>query len=223
MSPTLGYWDIRGLAQPIRLLLAYTETPYTDKRYKYGPKPDIDQSEWLNEKYSLGLPFPNLPYYIDGDIKITQSLAIIRYLGRKHDLMGNTEEEENRISLVEQQLKDNNNGFTKICYNQNFDTLKLDYLKQLPLLLDQLSKFLGERPYFAGEHLTYVDFLVYEYLDQQKLFSPQIVSQYNNLVQYLARFESLPKIDKYLKSDRYLKWPLNGDSAYYGSRYEQPE
>ncbi|CAG2165791.1 unnamed protein product [Oppiella nova] len=221
MSPTLGYWDIRGLAQPIRLLLAYTDTPFTDKRYKVGPKPDLDRSQWTNEKNSLGLPFPNLPYYIDGDIKITQSLAIIRHLSRKYQLMGNSVEEDNRISLVEQQLKDNNGAFTKICYNPNFETLKVDYLKQLPQSLDLLSKFLAERPYFAGERLTYVDFLAYEFLDQQKLFAPQLVSQYNNLVQYLARFESLPTIAKYMKSDRYIQWPLNNDSALFGSRYQQ--
>ena len=27
-----------------------------------------------------------LPYYIDGDVKITQSNAILRYIGRKHNL-----------------------------------------------------------------------------------------------------------------------------------------
>merc|ERR1712071_640098 len=35
--PVLAYWDIRGLAQPIRLLLAYTETKYEDKYYVCGP------------------------------------------------------------------------------------------------------------------------------------------------------------------------------------------
>ena len=27
-----------------------------------------------------------LPYYIDGDVKITQSNAILRHLGRKYDM-----------------------------------------------------------------------------------------------------------------------------------------
>ncbi|CAG2123062.1 unnamed protein product, partial [Medioppia subpectinata] len=157
-----------------------TDTAYTDKRYRVGPKPDFDRSEWTNEKATLGLPFPNLPYYIDGDIKITQSLAVLRHLARKNHLMGESADEELRISLAEQQLKDNNGAFTKICYNPLFEQLKADYLKQLPQTLDLLSKFLAERPYFAGERLTYVDFLAYEYLDQQKLFAPQLVSQYKN-------------------------------------------
>ena len=42
-------------------------------------------------KFKLGLDFPNLPYLIDGNIKVTQSNAILRYLGRKFGLDGKTE------------------------------------------------------------------------------------------------------------------------------------
>jgi len=221
MAPTLGYWNIRGLGQPIRLLLAYTETQFNEKLYNVGPKPDHDRSEWTNEKFNLNLDFPNLPYLIDSDVRITQSLAIIRYLGRKYKLNGNTDEEQIRVSLTEQQLKDFHAAFTRICFDTNFETLKIDYLKQLPQSLELLSKFLGDRPYFAGENLTYADFLAYEYLDQQKIFAPEVVSKYKNLVQFLARFESLPTISKYMKSDKFIKWPLNNSSALFGSRYQK--
>ncbi len=162
-------------------------------------------------------------------------------------------------------------AFVRICYDTNFETLKIDYFKQLPQTLELLSKFLGDRPYFAGlyshyffshslnlfvnyfsncahifhrnsliywkynlfeiinvkidvklgDSLTYVDFLAYEYLDQQKLFAPDIVSKFDNLVQFLARFESLPTIAKYMKSDKFIKWPLNNDSALFGSRLQK--
>ncbi|CAH6779549.1 Gstm5 [Phodopus roborovskii] len=32
----LGYWDIRGLAHAIRMLLEYTDTCYEEKRYTCG-------------------------------------------------------------------------------------------------------------------------------------------------------------------------------------------
>ena len=60
------------LAQPIRLLLEYTETKFEDKMMRCGPAPDYDKTCWFGIKHSLGLDFPNLPYYLDGDIKITQ-------------------------------------------------------------------------------------------------------------------------------------------------------
>lgn len=86
MAPKLGYWGVRGLGQFLRNLLVYKGVQFEDRQYKFGTAPDFDRSDWLKEKFNLGLPFPNLPYYIDGDVKLTQSLAILRYLGRKHDL-----------------------------------------------------------------------------------------------------------------------------------------
>ncbi|TOF72058.1 hypothetical protein CGJ15_27680, partial [Vibrio parahaemolyticus] len=66
-------------------MLEYLGTEYEEKFYNFGPAPDFDRSEWLNEKFKLGLDLPNLPYYIDGDIKITQSHAILRHLGRQNN------------------------------------------------------------------------------------------------------------------------------------------
>ena len=79
-----------------------------------GPAPGFDKSCWFDNKFSLGLDFPNLPYYVDGDVKVdnsenfkyhylssnhlhlhinsltldeqvTQSNAILRFIARKYD------------------------------------------------------------------------------------------------------------------------------------------
>jgi len=218
MAPILGYWNIRGLAQQIRLLLAYTETEFEDKRYNIGPAPEYDRSEWVTEKYSLGLDFPNLPYYIDGDVKLTQSIAILRYLGIKNNLLGSSIEEQNRVNLVEQQITDYNVTFVRLSYDPKFETLKVDFLQELPKSLELLSKFLGTRSYFAGEAITYVDFLAYEYLSKLIFLAPDIYANFDNLKQFIARIEALPAIAKYMSSDKYLSWPLNGDMASFGGR-----
>ena len=59
-KPILGYWDARGLGQAIRLLLTYAGVDFIDKRYTVGPPPNYDRSQWLNDKYNLGLDFPNV-------------------------------------------------------------------------------------------------------------------------------------------------------------------
>lgn len=61
-KPRLGYWNIRGYAQPIRLLLCYAGVDFEDTRYNYLPVADgsFDRSEWLNVKPTLGLDFPNV-------------------------------------------------------------------------------------------------------------------------------------------------------------------
>lgn len=218
MAPVLGYWNIRGLAQPIRLLLGYTETDFEDKHYVCGPPPDYDRSSWLNEKFTLDLDFPNLPYYIDGPVKLTQSAAILHYIARKNKLDGTTEQEKIRIDLAEQQLNDFRMAFVQMCYNPNFETLKVDYLKTLPDKLKLFSDFLGKNKWFAGNNITYVDFLLYEMLAQHKLFAPDCLKNFSNLDEFVKRFEDLPTIKKYMKSDKFLKWPLNGDMAKFGSR-----
>ena len=74
-KPVLCYWDIRGLAQPIRLLLVHTGTDFQDKMLSCGPAPGFDKSCWFDNKYSLGLDFPNLPYYMEKNVIIFLSNA----------------------------------------------------------------------------------------------------------------------------------------------------
>ncbi|XP_040854577.1 glutathione S-transferase Mu 1-like isoform X2 [Ochotona curzoniae] len=244
MPMTLGYWELRGLALPIRLLLEYTGTSYEEKHYRMGDAPDYDRSQWLNEKFKLGLDFPNLPYLIDGTHKLTQSNAIVRYLGRKHNLCGETEEEKIRVDILENQVMDNRWQLVAICFNPDFvspagpcaalgrqtlsckivsvgadscllpqEKLKPDYLKGLPDKLTLYSQFLGKQPWFAGDKITIADFLVYDVLDQNRIFAPGCLDVFPNLKDFMARFEGLPKIAAYLKSSRFIKVPLFLKSA----------
>lgn len=75
MVPVLGYWDIRGLTSTIRNLLHYKGVEFVEKLYPIGPAPEYDVAEWLADKQTLDLDFPNLPYYIDGDVKLSQVLV----------------------------------------------------------------------------------------------------------------------------------------------------
>ncbi|KFM68798.1 Glutathione S-transferase Mu 1, partial [Stegodyphus mimosarum] len=150
MAPVLGYWNIRGFAQPIRLMLAYTETEFEDKNYAFGPAPDFDRSAWLKEKYTLGLDFPALVYYIDGDVKLTQSIAIMRYLARKHKLEPEIEADKIRADLIEQQVADFRRNLGKTAYDSNFK-IKEEYMKILPSKLKEFSNYLASRLWFASQ------------------------------------------------------------------------
>ncbi|KAJ8301669.1 hypothetical protein KUTeg_020656 [Tegillarca granosa] len=81
------YFGHMTLAQPIRLLLNYVGEDFEDVRHMcLVTAPEYSRDSWFKVKFTLGLPIPNLPYYIDGDIKITQTNAILRYIARKHNL-----------------------------------------------------------------------------------------------------------------------------------------
>uniref|UniRef100_A0A674J839 Glutathione S-transferase n=1 Tax=Terrapene triunguis TaxID=2587831 RepID=A0A674J839_9SAUR len=219
MGVTLGYWDIRGLAHAIRLLLEYTDTPYEDKQYSpSGEGPDYDISQWTNEKEKLGLDFPNLPYLIDGQTKLTQSNAILRYVARKHKMAGESEEEIQRVDMLENQVMDFRLAFARICYNPDFEKLKPEYLEQLPGKLKLFSQFLGVRKWFAGEKITFVDFVMYDILDQNRMFEPKCLDQFQNLKDFLDRFEALEKVAAYMSSSRFMKTPINNRMAKWSNQ-----
>lgn len=216
--PTLCYWDIRGLAQPIRLLLEYTGTEFEDKKLSCGPAPDFEKSCWFDQKFSLGLDFPNLPYYKDEDVSITQSNVILKHIARKNNLAGSTVKEQALADMAADQIMDLRNGFVGLCYNSNHADLKGNYLAGLPAKLKAFSEFLGTKSWLVGEQLTYPDFHLYEMLDQHKLFQPDCLKEFSNLQSYCERFEKLPAIEKYMRSDRFLKAPINNKMAAFGNQ-----
>ncbi|XP_048207762.1 glutathione S-transferase Mu 1 isoform X7 [Perognathus longimembris pacificus] len=218
MPMTLGYWDIRGLGYAIRLLLEYTDSSYEEKIYSMGDAPDYDRSQWLNEKFKLGLDFPNLPYLIDGAHKITQSNAILRYIARKHNLCGETEEEKIRVDILENQVWDTRMQLARICYSPDFEKLKPEFLEGLPDKIKLFSQFLGKRPWFAGDKITFVDFLAYDILDMHRMFEPKCLDAFPNLKDFISRFEGLKKISAYMKSSRFLPTPVFTKMATWGCK-----
>nr|2C4J_A Chain A, GLUTATHIONE S-TRANSFERASE MU 2 [Homo sapiens]2C4J_B Chain B, GLUTATHIONE S-TRANSFERASE MU 2 [Homo sapiens]2C4J_C Chain C, GLUTATHIONE S-TRANSFERASE MU 2 [Homo sapiens]2C4J_D Chain D, GLUTATHIONE S-TRANSFERASE MU 2 [Homo sapiens] len=218
MPMTLGYWNIRGLAHSIRLLLEYTDSSYEEKKYTMGDAPDYDRSQWLNEKFKLGLDFPNLPYLIDGTHKITQSNAILRYIARKHNLCGESEKEQIREDILENQFMDSRMQLAKLCYDPDFEKLKPEYLQALPEMLKLYSQFLGKQPWFLGDKITFVDFIAYDVLERNQVFEPSCLDAFPNLKDFISRFEGLEKISAYMKSSRFLPRPVFSKMAVWGNK-----
>jgi len=129
------FLDFAKLAEQIFLLLEYVGEDYERKTYTFGPAPDYNRSQWLNVKPTLQLDFPNLPYYIEGkmhfsqscltlfnegDVKITQTMTIMRYISRKHDLEGRSEEEKWQADMISSQILDVRKGFATLIMDPNF-------------------------------------------------------------------------------------------------------
>jgi hypothetical protein len=84
VKPVLGYWAIRGLGAPIRYLLTYCKVDFDEQLYQAGPAPDFSKACWYEKKFSIGLDFPNLPYFFDGDAKLTETDCILRFIATKY-------------------------------------------------------------------------------------------------------------------------------------------
>lgn len=173
----MGDWNIKGNTEPIRLMLHYAEIEFFDKRYTWGPAPDHLCEEWLSDQQDLGLPSPDLPYWIEGGLKLvevsverlchdesiyrmrakyhsnpnhchSQSAAILRYVAKKAKLAGETSEDQAVIDMLAQKAISLRAGLTKICCDKNFENLKEAYLKSLDAKLKFWSNYLG-MPLFA--------------------------------------------------------------------------
>ena len=255
MTLTLGYWDTRAICEPIRLLLNYCEVKFNDKRYKVGPPPNYDKSEWNNVKNDLGLDIPNLPYLIDDDngIKLTQMHAIIYYLGEKYQLQGQSVVERSKevqimeglrdwiyelcdvtycnapwiktdVELVhiqgESQCQKESSKFTTLSQQYINDRMKY-HLKLYSNILERNVKLSCgvEEPQISWiihvDRISYVDFILGEYLMQHLLFSPDCLDDYPLLEMYIHRFKSLPSIAEYLKSDQYRIEPLHNRYSHF--------
>lgn len=219
-KPVLGYWNIRGLAGAIGLLLGYTETDFENKFYTQADKEHgFSRKEWTDEKEKVGLDFPNLPYYIDGDRKITQSNAILRYIARKHDLVGKTEEEQYKVDMLEQEIFDFRMKFVGLCYSPEFEKRKQQFLVDVKVGLGRFEKWIEKgSKWLAGDDFTYVDIVLYDVLDQHLVLEPKILDDFKGLKNFYEKVDSLEKIQKFKKDKRYIHCPLNNKSAQFGNQ-----
>lgn len=220
MAPVLGYWKLRGLAEPIRYVLWQAGVEYEEKMYEMSGSPGAwSRDDWLSVKDSIDVDFPNLPYWIDGDVKISESLAIIEHLARKHGLLGEGEKELVRLGMTRGIWHDLNMEFTMMAYKPNFEELKKSYVPHFPSKVAKISKLLGQAKYILGDKISYCDFLIFELLERWLVMFPEGLQPHANLTAFHQRMSALPAIVKYRASPAgqavAKRW--NNKSAQFGT------
>ena len=213
-KPTLGYWKIRGLASQIRYTMVYLGVDFDEHQYEQGDAPDFDRSAWLNVKETLGLTFPNLPYFIDGDVRLTESSAIIKYICSKHgpSLLGRTPAEIAHVEMVAGVIGDLKGAVTMPCYTSGdraaISALILEKIKPI-------SAYLGNKTFLVGDSVTYVDFILFELCELMSFITEgQLFAQNHNLGPYCDRVKGLPRLSEYYADDtKCMKRPFNNKVA----------
>jgi len=204
MAPQLGYWDIQGLGQGVRMLLHYTNTKYEDTVYSIK---NVNEWQAAKANNAWDLDFPNLPYYIDGDVKLTQSHAILRHLGRQHGLYGLDDNHASEIDMLLDTIKDIKMGiivpnvFLRILDEKK----KQEVIKSQDAKFKQISNYLGSKEFLMGNAITVADFELYDALVWHNKLDSKLISQYGNLMSYLARFENVPKVKSFMNGPYYMK------------------
>lgn len=147
--------------------------------------------------------------------------AILRYLGRKYGLLGRNDDEQTQVDILFGVAGDWGQSVSRLVYDsskkekfkEHLDKLRTDTLEPA---LKRYETFLGNKTYMVGDHITVVDFLIYEHLDVVSLMIENILKKYPKLEAYHDRIANLPAIANYRKSARFSEYPVNGDEAIWG-------
>ncbi|GAV06457.1 hypothetical protein RvY_16445-2 [Ramazzottius varieornatus] len=219
MAPMIfGYWDVRGIFQPIRYVLEHVGEQYEFKSYSVGT------NTWFEQKASLGMDFPNLPYLIDGDVQLTQSNAILHYLGKKYGLVAKNEKDQRIQDMFDGMLWDITYGAAMFfyphmrgrMYPDGLEEGKSTYLNaKIKPKLEELDRWMANKRYIFGDTMHYNDFVLFERLDAHHTAFPDLLAQYPNLQRFYHDMLNEKGVETVLGSDKWSK-AFNGPQADWG-------
>jgi len=213
---TFAYWNVRGLGAPARLMFAYKNVTY--KRENYETE---NGQNWFQVKYKLNLSFPNLPFLFDNSkrLRITESRAIYRYLGRALGIGNHTDPLQAYDEMVGDIASELHSEFYRLCADPNFEERKVTFLKEkLPKLLEPFENWLSgstkfnknniSRKWLGGEILCYADFVLWEALDRLVLLDKNSLDHFPTLSKYYSNFKEIETIKHYLENDETARYPI---------------
>lgn len=196
-KPKLTYFNGRGRAEIIRLVLAEAGVAYDDVR--------IEREKWPEFKPST--PFGQIPTFeIEGQT-FCQSNAVARYLARKYKLAGKNDLEQLRADMIVDCMEDTVKPML-IFFFEKDETRKAEAKKkyseeQLPISYAGLESILksnkGGDGYFVGDALTWVDLNLLNTVGWAKMSgNGDLINNYPKLKALHDRVEKLPKVAAWL-------------------------
>ncbi|XP_072351419.1 hematopoietic prostaglandin D synthase-like isoform X1 [Scyliorhinus torazame] len=203
----LSYFKIRGRAETARYIFAYSGIKYEENT--------IDIADWPNLKnyeapQLLGfqaaflwdsLIFKQIPVLNVDNIIINQSSAIARYLARETGLAGKSNLEQARVDAIVDTINDFMNMFPWTEKNQVVKQKIMEdvFANNIPLLLDGLSKLLGDQMWFVGDSVTWADFHWAVCSITLTNLNVDTLHNHPTLLALKERVEALPKIAAWIE------------------------
>ncbi|KRZ78035.1 putative splicing factor, arginine/serine-rich 7 [Trichinella papuae] len=187
----LTYFAIRGLAEPIRLLLHDQKVNFDDER--------IDKKDWPEIKPKM--LFGQLPCLYEDDKPIVQSGAIMRHLGRRFGLYGNADE-MTYVDVIYEGIVDLRLKYARLIYGDFCNESKCKFVNEvLPVELARFEKLLTGKKYILNDEITFADYALVEILDVLLVLSSTCLEKFPALKTFHAHFMDRPNLKKYLSSD----------------------
>jgi len=197
----LTYFDIMGLAEPIRLMFAQAGVEYENVMI-----PDVDDDPvW--EKLKPTTPHAQLPILeFDGKM-LAQSVAISNYLAKKLGLDGKDEFESAKAQELVQAINDVRQQVRQYRKEED-ETKKAELLKKLEHdtvlpYLDRHEKFLAKNGsgYFVGSNITQADLHIFNTLQwwQNNHLFTEAFKKHPKITAFVDKIANLPNIKKWIE------------------------
>jgi len=180
----LSYWNCQGLAQPCRYLLN-AQTKHEFELKDYSP---AEGEKWFaTDKPEMAklTDFPNLPYLKQEDKVVTQSGAILRYLGRVSGFETTTDDAFGVAETIDGVLSDCWTTFTKLLYNkEGYEEKKKETHEGCMKHLSLLNTHLGKNKFMSGDSPVWVDFRALHIINVLRKWSSEIAAL-ENITRYI--------------------------------------
>eukprot|EP01064_Diplonema_japonicum_P012489 TRINITY_DN19933_c0_g3_i2.p1 TRINITY_DN19933_c0_g3~~TRINITY_DN19933_c0_g3_i2.p1 ORF type:complete len:205 (+),score=31.24 TRINITY_DN19933_c0_g3_i2:66-680(+) len=189
--------EIRNPSQASRTVMWFLE--YVEKDCEVE---EIEPSETTKEEFLQGNPFGCVPVLTDGDVKITQSSAILEYLAEGKFPMPTDAVSSARVteyfgvhcSLVTK-LTTECFDIIKACPASEQPSRIEACGKHVSAILKRFEDTLSRQHYVAGEDLTLADFLFVCEIDQLQNFG--LLDAYPNITAYVTVMEKVKGYQKH--------------------------
>eukprot|EP00899_Mesostigma_viride_P015825 jgi/Mesvir1/24243/Mv10947-RA.1 len=218
-KPKLNYFQLRGRGEPIRLVLEQLGVEYEDTGVPDGP--GLDYPEMKRLSGTEHFPFGQCPVYEDEGITIAQLGAIMRHLGRKYKLYGDSLAEAALIDMYLLGIEDIYMKYIFMIYtDQLAPEAKTAYFNthlkpesafekvrgaHVSFLNNILLRNNGGKGFAVGSRLSIADISLWHLTDcliRVPLYPKEMKELYPALVAHHARISALPNVAKYLASSR---------------------
>ncbi|XP_069089180.1 glutathione S-transferase P 1-like [Pleurodeles waltl] len=193
---TITYFDVRGRSGATRFLLADQGCEWKEEV--------VSLQDWIDGKVDLKKTavFGQLPMFADGDFILFQSKAILRYLGRKHDVYGKNDKEAALIDMANDGVEDLREKFYR-CYFFEWDTGKEKYMEDLPNQLRAFERLLSQNSsgFLVGSTVSFADYNLLDLLHNHLVYVPDCLNSFPHLKAFKEKMECRPKLKAYLQSN----------------------
>lgn len=193
----LVYFDGRGRAELLRLILHQGGVKFEDVRIAFADWPAIKPKT----------PFGSLPYLeIDGKA-YNESLCLVRFAARRHDLIGKTDIDALHADQVLAQCDELRQKMIRIKFDsvctedQKKELQKKLVEEQLPAFLAKMNKQLEDnKGFLVGGAITMADLALYDITENPVREDPKALNKFPKIEALRKMVESLPNLKDYLKN-----------------------